>query len=85
VSAVTQNPEAVSEAVGQSDAVDVVELAETVEEGIAAAYEQAAGAPEATALAVVLDEEQARGVQLRADFAKPFAEAISRGEDPLAG
>jgi hypothetical protein len=84
VSAVTNDPEAVSDAVDQSDAVDVVELAEVVEDGIAAAYEQAAGAPVDTALATVLDEEQARGVELHEDFARPFAEAISRGEDPLA-
>ena len=84
MSAVTDHPEAVSDAVDQSDAVDVVELAEVVEEGIAAAYEQAAGAPVDTALATVLDEEEARGVELHEEFARPFAEAISRGEDPLA-
>jgi hypothetical protein len=84
VSSVTDHPEAVSDAVGQSDAVDAVELAEVVEDGIAAAYEQAAGAPVDTALAVVLDEEQARGVELHEEFARPFAEAISRGDDPLA-
>jgi hypothetical protein len=32
----------------------------------------------------VLEEEQARGVELNEDFARPFAEAISRGDDPLA-
>jgi len=80
---VIENPEAVSDHVGQSDAVDAVELAEVVEEGIAAAYEQAAGAPVETALETVLEEEQARGVDLHEEFARPFAEAISRGEDPL--
>ncbi|MFG1925812.1 hypothetical protein [Cryptosporangium sp. NPDC048952] len=80
----SENPEVVSDNVGQSDAVDAVELAEVVEEGIAAAYEQAAGAPVETALETVLDEEQARGVELNEDFALPFAEAISRGDDPLA-
>lgn len=84
MSAVTDHPEAVSDAVDQSDAVDVVELAEVVEDGIAAAYEQAAGAPVDAALATVLVEEQARGVELHPEFARPFAEAISRGEDPLA-
>ena len=64
VSSVIENPEAVSDHVGQSDAVDAVELAEVVEEGIAAAYEQAAGAPVETALETVLEEEQARGVDL---------------------
>jgi hypothetical protein len=84
VSSVTDQPEVVSDAVGQSDAVDAVELAEVVEEGIAAAYEHAAGAPVETALETVLEEEQARGVELNEDFARPFAEAISRGDDPLA-
>ena len=84
MSSVTDHPEVVSDAVGQSDAVDAVELAEVVEEGIAAAYEQAAGAPVETALETVLEEEQARGVELHEDFARPFAEAISRGQDPLA-
>lgn len=84
MSSVTENPEIVSEAVGQSDAVDVVELAEVVEEGIAAAYEQAAGAPVETALETVLEEEQARGVELHEDFARPFAEAISKGVNPVA-
>ncbi|MFI5953603.1 hypothetical protein [Cryptosporangium sp. NPDC051539] len=83
MSAVTDNPEVVSDNVGQSDAVDAVELAETVEEGIAAAYEQAAGAPVEAALETVLGEEEARGVELNEEFARPFAEAISRGEDPL--
>ncbi|EXG80994.1 hypothetical protein [Cryptosporangium arvum] len=84
MSSVTENPEVVSDNVGQSDAVDAVELAEVVEEGIAAAYEQAAGAPVEAALETVLDEEQARGVELNEEFARPFAEAISRGEDPLS-
>ncbi|TQS39667.1 hypothetical protein [Cryptosporangium phraense] len=83
MSAVTDNPEVVSDNVGQSDAVDAVELAETVEDGIAAAYEQAAGAPVETALETVLVEEEARGVELNEEFARPFAEAIARGEDPL--
>ena len=59
------------------------DLATAVGEGIHAAYEQAAGAPVEVALEAVLEEEEARGVELNEEFARPFAEAISRGEDPL--
>ena len=62
---------------------DGADVADAVSDGIAAAYEQAAGAPVDEALETVLEEEEARGVHLNEEFARPFAEAISRGEDPL--
>jgi hypothetical protein len=72
-----QNPTSGTEPVAPAAVTDAVV------EGIAAAYDQAAGAPVEVALDAVLEQEEARGVELNEEFALPFAEAISRGEDPL--
>ena len=67
----------------QTDPTAEGDLSSVVGDGIAAAYEQAAGAPVEVALEAVLEEEQERGVELNEDFARPFAEAISKGENPI--